>query len=348
MTNSKLTAPRRAAALLALSVAVSACGNGGGTEGEGEDGAFPTRDVRLTVPYSPGGGYDTQARVIAPCLEKYLPGNPTVIVDNRPGAEGLQALQQAYNAEPDGHTLVQVGLSGAIIQQFVNPDRVKYDVGEMSWVGQYQRDVRALGVDPSLNIESWDDLAALAKERPIRFGGTGEGSPPSTEALAVSEVLDLPATVIQYEGSNEILGAFIRNEVDAVVLNYTSLLRWQQDEEVEILLVLDEERNAGIPDVKTATEAGVPEDDFSRLMNLPLIGTARAFAAPPGTPEEQLQILRDAFSDCMQDDDFVAYTKEPTSEVIYGPMSGEEFDEFVDEQTQEVADNLDVITRLYS
>jgi tripartite-type tricarboxylate transporter receptor subunit TctC len=336
----------RLAATVGLSLIMSGCAGVGGDGDEGAAG-FPSRDIRLTVPFTAGGGFDAQARVIAPCLGRHLPGEPTVIVENKPGAEGLQALQQAWDAKPDGHTLVQVPLSGAVIQQFVNPDRIRYDVREMEWIGQYQQDARAVAVDPSLNVESWDDLTSLAEKRPIRFAGTGRGTSASTEASAFSEVLDLPAEVIEYEGSNEILGGFIRDEVDATIINYTSLMPWQQDGEVDILLLLEAERRDAIADVPTAVEAGVPEDDFDELMSLPIIGSARAFAAPPGTPEERVEILRNAFSDCMEDEEFIAYTESPATEIVYGPMSGEDFDGFVDEKAEVVQTNLDFIARLY-
>lgn len=333
---------RRSAALLGLTIAIASCGNTGSAGGD-----FPSGDVRLTVPFSAGGGFDAQARAIAPYLEENLPGSPTVIVDNQPGGDGLQAIQQAYGAEGDGHTLVQVGLSSAVIQQFVNPDLVRYDVSEFSWIGRYQQDVRGLAVDPALGIETWDDLVQLSQERPIRFGGAGAGSPPSSEAVAISEVLDFPAEVIEYPGSNEVLGAFVRDEVDAVVLNYTSLMPWQQDGDADILLLWSEERAERIPDAPTAVEAGVPQEDFDHLMSLPLIGTARAFAAPPGTPEEDVQILREAFDAAMKDEEFVAYADEPTSDVIHAPMAGEEFEEYVQTQMDAVEENLDLMSSLY-
>lgn len=332
---------RRAALLLAVVTAMAGCQNAGA------DDEFPTSDLRLTVPFSAGGGFDAQARAIAPYIERNLPGSPTIIVDNQPGGDGLQAIQQAYSAEGDGHTLVQVGLSSAIIQQFVNADLVRYDVSEFNWIGRYQQDVRGLAVDPSLGVETWDDFLELAEERPIRFGGSGAGSPPSAEAVAVSEVLDFPAEVIEYPGSNEILGAFIRDEVDAVMLNYTSLMPWHADGDAEILLLWTDEREQRIPDVPTAVEAGVPQEDFDHLMSLPLIGTARAFAAPPGTPQEHVDALREAFDAAMTDEEFVAYTEEPTADLIYAPMPGAEFEQFVQEQMAAVEENLDLISRLY-
>lgn len=338
---------RRAATLLGLTIFMSACGIADSLNGGGAAADFPTDDLRLTVPFSAGGGFDAQARAIAPYLEKHLPGSPTVIVDNQPGGDGLQAIQQVYSAEPDGHTLVQVGLSSAVIQQFVNPDLVRYDVSEFNWIGRYQQDIRGLAVDPALGIESWDDLMALAQERPIRFGGAGAGSPPSSEAVAISQLLDFPSEVIEYPGSNEVLGAFIRDEADAVVLNYTSLVPWQEAGDADILLLWSEERVKRIPDVPTAVEAGVPQEDFDRLMGLPLIGTARAFAAPPGTPEEHVEILREAFAAAMEDQEFVAYTEEPNTDLIYAPMGGEEFAKQVRKQMSAVEENLDLISELY-
>ena len=332
---------RRAALLLAVATAMAGCQNAGA------DDEFPTEDLRLTVPFTAGGGFDAQARAIAPYIEKNLDGSPTIIVDNQPGGDGLQAIQQVYGEEGDGHTLVQVGLASAIIQQYVNPDLVRYDVSEFSWIGRYQQDVRGLAVDPALGIETWDDFLALAEERPIRFGGSGAGSPPSAEAVAISEVLDFPAEVIEYPGSNEVLGAFIRDEVDAVMLNYTSLMPWQADGDADILLLWADEREQRVPDVPTAVEAGVPQEDYDHLMSLPLIGTARALAAPPGTPEEHVEALREAFDAAMQDEEFVSYTEEPTADIIYAPMPGDEFEQFVQDQMTAVEENLDLMSRLY-
>lgn len=306
---------------------------------------YPTQDVRLVVPFGAGGGYDTQARIIAPHLERHLPNDVNVVVDNVPGADGIQGPQQVFNADPDGYQILQAGVNSLLIVQVLNPDLVTYDMTEFSYIGQYQRDLRGVGLANELDVESWDELVAMSEEEPLRAGGTGAGSPPTTEVIALSELTGLQIEIIDYEGSAELQAAFARGELDIAVVNYTSILRWQDDGDAQLWMVIADERGDYAPDTPTAVERGMDQDLFDTITQLPVIGQPRMFMAPPGTPDDVLQVLRDAFWAVMEDPEYLAEVEE--RQEIYVPLDGEASAEVVQQIADRISEEMELIEELY-
>jgi tripartite-type tricarboxylate transporter receptor subunit TctC len=324
-------------------------GDDGGDDGASDDGEaatdFPTEDVRVVVPFSPGGGYDTQARIIAPYLQKHLPNDVNVVVDNVPGGDGIQGPQQVFNADPDGHLILQAGVNSLLIAQFLNPDVITFDMTEFEWIGQYQRDLRGIAISNDMDVESWDDLMAMAAEEPLRTGGNGAGAPPTTEAIALSELAGFDINIIDYDGSSGIQAAFARGELDMAIVNYTSILRWVDEGDARLFAVISNERGEFAPDTPTVVEAGMDQALLDRILELPVIGQPRMFAAPPGTPEPILTVLRDAFQAAMEDPEYIAELQELGE--IYDPLFGEEAAAVVDRTAASIEEEADLINQLY-
>lgn len=319
-------------------------GDDAGDEGEAATD-FPTEDVRLVVPFSPGGGYDTQARIIAPYLEKHLPNDVNVVVDNIPGGDGIQGPQQVFNADPDGHLILQAGVNSLLIAQFLNPDVITFDMTEFEWIGQYQRDLRGIAISNDLDVETWDDLMALAEEAPLRTGGTGAGAPPTTEATALSQLAGFDINIIDYDGSSGVQAAFARGELDMAIVNYTSILRWVDEGDARLFAVISNQRGGFAPDTPTVVEAGMDQALLDRILELPVIGQPRMLAAPPGTPEPILTVLRDAFQAAMEDPEYIAQLEEQGE--IYDPLFGEDAAAVVDRTAASIEEEADLINELY-
>lgn len=335
--------------LVALVLMAAGCGQkpSGNTEGEGEAKGtdFPAKEIRIICPYSPGGGFDVQARGIAPFIEKHLPNNVPVLVENMDGAGGLLAAHSVWNSSPDGYTILQAQVSTFMVEQYLNPGEVSFKMDEFRWVGQYQKDIRAFAVRPDMSIESWDDLVEYANSKGLLVGTAGLGSPPFKEAQLIAQLSGLKFDYVHYPGSSDVQAGFARKEVDAINLNFNSLMQWEAEGDAKILFIWDDQRHEMIPDVPTALEFGVPEDLYNEIMSLPVIGTPRAFAAPPGTPDEVLEVLRKAFMDAMNDPEYKAWTK--SAKQIYGPIvPGDEFDKVIGTMDRAISENLELIKSL--
>lgn len=313
--------------------------------GDDEATDFPTEDVRLVVPFSAGGGYDTQARIIAPYLQKHLPNDVNVVVDNVPGGDGIQGPQQVFNADPDGHLILQAGVNSLLIAQFLDPDVITFDMTEFSWIGQYQRDLRGIAISNDMDVETWDDLMAMAEEAPLRTGGNGAGAPPTTEAIALSELAGFDINIIDYDGSSGIQAAFARGELDMAIVNYTSILRWVDEGDARLFVVISNDRGEFAPDTPTLVEAGMEQELLDRILELPVIGQPRMIGAPPNTPAPILAVLRDAFQAAMEDPEYIAELQELGE--IYDPLFGDEAAEVVNRTAASIDEEADLINQLF-
>lgn len=304
---------------------------------------YPKRNIVIIVPYSPGGGFDTQARGIAPYLEKHLPNKVNVIIKNMPGAGGLVAAHHVWGSKPDGYKIYQSVVAGALISQYLNPKEVSYRMEKFEWIGQYQKDIRAVAVNPKLPIHNWKDLLEFSKKQPVLFGTPGLGSAPYKESKLISKITGIPIDLVNYPGSSACQAGMARGEIQAINLNFNSLMRWGDD--CRIIFIWDDERHPMIPDIPTAVEAGFPKDAYRKIMDLPVIGTPRAFAVAPGTPQEILTVLRKAFMQAMNDPGYKAWIKK--AKQIYGPIvSGENFTGKIQEMNQNARDNIQLIKSL--
>jgi tripartite-type tricarboxylate transporter receptor subunit TctC len=307
--------------------------------------AYPRRSISIIVPFSPGGGYDTQARGIASFMKNYFPKKTNVIIRNMPGAGALVATHHVWNSKPNGYKILQSVVSPTLVEQHLSPKEVSFKMSEFEWVGQYQKDVRAMAIHPKLQFKNWNDVVEHAKKKPMLYGGGGLASSPSKEARLISLITKLPIDIANYPGSSGIQAGMARGEVEAVQLNFNSLLRWGDD--CKILFIWEDQRHSMIPHIPTALEFGVPENEYRRIMELPVLGTPRALALPPETPPEIVKIVRNAFMQVMKDDKYKAWLKKARQ--IYGPVvPGEDFVKEINKMNQNVKKNLELLKKLSS
>lgn len=311
--------------VLLLVVSLTACGGtkveSGQSEQNQQETSFPTKDIKIVVMQSAGGGFDNQIRGIVPYLSKHL-DNTTVVVENMPGGGGTVAANTGWAAKPDGHTLLYVGVAPLLMEQYVHPDRANYKMTEFEWIGQFSKDIRALAVRADLPYKTWDDLVKACKEKPLVFASAGASSPPAIEGALLDQYSDLNFEFIHYPGSSDARAGFARKEAEVTILTYSSLIKWVEGGDANFICVFSDDRQPGIQGVPIAVEAGMPKEQYEKFVNNPAVGTIRAIAAPPGTPAETVDILRKAFSQAGNDIDFLAWV-EKTGE-LWIPLDGEE------------------------
>lgn len=237
---------------------------------------YPTKPVRLVVPFAPGGGTDLVARAIAQRLTEAL--GQTVIVDNRAGAGGVIGAEYVARAAPDGYTLL-MGTPGGMT---INPNlRVKspYDVArDFAPISLATISPFILSVHPSLPAKSVKELVALVRSKPgqLNYGSSGQGSVAhlATEqfkALAKVDIVHVP-----YKGSSLAVTSFIAGQLEVLFENQPTILPHIQSGRVRPLAVGTVTRSELLPQLPTMREAGVPEYECS---------TAFGVMAPARTPD---------------------------------------------------------------
>src|SRR5262245_50849444 len=174
---------------------------------------FDGKTVTYIVATDPGGGYDTNGRLVAEYMQKHLPGS-TFVVQNMPGAGHLIGTNYIYASEPDGLTFGTFN-TGLIYGQLSSDPNIKFDLTKMSWIGKVASDPRVIIVTKESGIESFAQLQAL--QQPIKFATAGKGSASMIEATMFVNALKLPIQVVSGYNGNEDQLAMMRGEVQGVI-----------------------------------------------------------------------------------------------------------------------------------
>ena len=194
-----------AAALVALSAGAASAQSGAEF--------FNGKTITYIVATDPGGGYDTNGRLVAEYMQKYLPGS-TFVVQNMPGAGHLIGANYIYGSEPDGLTMGTVN-TGLIYGQLAGDPGAKFDLAKMSWIGKVSSDPRTFTVSTSSGIESFEQLRDSKEE--VNFAAAGRGSAATVETAMLAKTMKLPIKIIDGYGGNEDQLAMMRGEVKGVI-----------------------------------------------------------------------------------------------------------------------------------
>jgi tripartite-type tricarboxylate transporter receptor subunit TctC len=292
------------AAVVALAAACSTR-----PEAAGTDARFQGQILRIVVGRSPGGTYDLYARAMAQYFGRYVPGHPTVVVENMPGAGGLLALKYlARQARPDGLTIGQVGLPGTLAN-VTDDAETQADAAKFHALGSPADDVPVC----VFSRESGIDLNAWRTRhlRP-RLGVTSYGTSSQINTALMSAALQLPArVVVGYKGTAEIRQAIASRELDGACVGVDAYFAsFEPKDDYVVALQLGGGATSdldGVPSLSTlVTDArGRELLDVSRLIGR----ISRYYAVPPGTSPEIVEILRHAFDATMRDPEFLRVAK---------------------------------------
>ena len=262
---------------------------------------YKGKTVRIVVGYSPGGGFDTFSRLIGRYLGKHIPGKPTILVMNMPGAGSLVAANRVYAMQPgDGLTIVAFNF-GLIPQAVTGDSTVTFDPRKYVWLGDPAVGSlpEVLWVRRDLPIRTLEDLKNSKK--PMALGLTGIGSP-STAASQFLRHLGYPLNIILgYRGTANVMAALERKELDGRFMAQETMQggygRYVKSGLVRPILSLGKDpRVKPIPGIATFETLELSADQ--KRMAKFLVETwklLRLFAVPPGTPSDRVQILRRAF-----------------------------------------------------
>jgi tripartite-type tricarboxylate transporter receptor subunit TctC len=265
-----------------------------------------------------GGSLEIAARIAARHLGKHLPGNPNVIVQNMTGAAHLVATNHVYNvAKADGLTLLAANPNVGIAQ-LTKVEAARFDVRRFQWLGSTGADGVALSIRSDLPYKSWDELKK--SDRELVVGTTGPGSNAHDFPLLLKEFAGAKFKLVSgYPANADILLAVERKEVD-VWAAFATTIKLAADRGAVRPIVRGRVAIAGFEHLP------VDEDLATSALGKAIMGIraapqaiGRAFAAPPGTPADRLNMLREAFAKAVKDSEFVAEAKKARIEVGYIP-----------------------------
>jgi tripartite-type tricarboxylate transporter receptor subunit TctC len=238
--------------------------------------AWPSRTVTIVVPYTPGTGADTIARLLSPQLADRL--KVAVVVDNKPGASGAIGTEFVAKSPPDGYTALFIATSHGTLPALKH--HLPYDpVKSFTPVALAATSALALVVNPELTVATFADFVALAKKQPgkLYYSSPGSGSPQhlTMELIKLETGIDL--VHVPYKGSAGAARDLIGGHVQATVAALQTMAPFVKSGKLKMLAVLSEERSPAFPDVPTMKELGHP--------NL-VVDTWYGVFAPAGTPPD--------------------------------------------------------------
>lgn len=321
---------RWAAALLAAIVALAAPQ----ARADAVADFYKGKQITLIVSYGPGGGYDVYARTLARHMSKYIPGNPSIIIQNMPGAGSLRGANFIYNAAPKDGTAFgtfarNIPLIGLLQKTNQN---VQFDPMKYTWIGSsasFADDAYLLMVRKDAPVKSVEE-ARKPGGPPIVLGTTAEGASSDAIGVVLREMLGFNIKQVPgYTDGAALNLAFERGEIEARNVGYSSIKPnkpdWVKPGGLGNILVVfgRSTRHADFPNAPTARELAKNDKDrrLIEILEIPY-QLSRPFAAPPGVPEDRAKALVKAFMETHKDPGYLEEAKKANFEV--SPIDGAE------------------------
>ena len=293
---------------------------------------YKGKQIRFVIRSEPGGGYDIYSRLIGSHIVRHIPGNPTFIPQNMPGAGGLQAANYVGDIAPrDGTILTMVSQALPFDQTLGFTPQFKADLSKFGWIGNLGDSNLLTYVWHASPTKSMDD----ARRRETTLGGSGAGSVTTWLPLVYNNVLGTKFKVINgYKGANDVRLAMERGEVDGYAANPWSSLRSANPELVKerkltILVQIGVEKEKDLPNVPLLPDLASNNEQRAVLDFITMaFAVGRPISTTPGVPPERLAALRKAFNDTVVDPEFIKAAAKVGAEIK--PVYGEELQKLMD------------------
>jgi tripartite-type tricarboxylate transporter receptor subunit TctC len=295
---------RWVAFLAVLAFAASAVA--GGARADEVADFYRGKIIRVVVGFGPGGGYDVYARLLGRYLGKYIPGAPSIVVQNMPGGGGLRAANFMYAAAPrDGTTIGTFSRDMPLLPLLGTNTSVQFDPRKFTWIGSsssFVDDAYVLIVRADSPVVSIDEARRPGGPMLV-FGGSGEGAPGSDVPLILRDTLGINLKVVNgYPDSSAIFLAMERSEVNGRTVDLSTLRTFRSDwlrpgGGMRVLVQFARTtRHPALPEVPTARELATGDDALALIdLTEQPYAMARPFMAPPEVPPDRAAALRSAF-----------------------------------------------------
>ena len=284
---------------------------------------YKGKKIKLIVSSSPGGGYDSYSRVLASHMKKFVPGKPSIVVQNMPGAGGVRAANYLYNVAPkDGTVFANIQRTVPFLQIF-GKKGPKFVAAKFNWIGSLNNEVTICSAWKTSKVKTFDDL----KKYPLITGGSGPNDTETVPAL-LNNTLGTKFKIISgYPSSTAITLAMERGEVEALCSSYSSLRArnadWFKNDKINILVQASTRKHPDLPNVPLALDLA-PDKTTRDMMALndARLEIGRPYLAPPGVPASRVAALRNAFDKTVTDKTFVKAVRDQKRTLA--PVSGKD------------------------
>jgi tripartite-type tricarboxylate transporter receptor subunit TctC len=294
---------------------------------------YKDKTIRIVVGFTAGGGFDAYSRAIARHMPRHIPGQPTIIVENMPGAGSLISANYLYKvARPDGLTIGHF-IGGLLLGQVLGQKGVEFDARKFEYLGAPTSEhpvcvlTRASGVT---SLDRW-----FAAPAPVKIGGVATGSSnPDNIVRSIKAAIGLPIQLVTgYKGTAEIRLASEGGELAGSCWGWGSVrATWRKGldaGEVQVVLQITPKPHADLPNVPLAISYA-RTDEARRILETAVHNDSvlvRNYTMPPGTPKDRVQLIRQAFQATLRDPAFLAEAEKARLEIA--PISGEEIERTV-------------------
>jgi len=285
---------------------------------------YKGKTLDLYVGYSAGGGYDVYARALARHMGRFIPGNPTIVPKNMPGAGSLVLANWLYNVAPkDGSAFGMIG-RGTAFDPLLGSTKAQFDAAKFNWIGSMNDEVSVCVAWSTSGIAKLEDVT----QKQLTVGGTGPAADTDQFPKVLNATIHTKFKIIPgYPGGNDIDLAMERGEVmgrcgwswSSVVATHKS---WVDEKKINILVQLSLTKHADLPDVPLVMDFA-KTDEERRIFKLVFARQpmGRPFLAPPGVPADRTATLRKGFMNTMKDPGFLAEAEKMRLEI--NPVSGD-------------------------
>ena len=308
---------------------------------------YKGKTIDLIIGYPTGGSNDVYARLLSTHLGKHIPGNPSVVPRNMPGAGSFLAANHMTSVAAKDGTSIAICAPTIALDEKLGTQGVRFKTAQMNWIGR---------ISPLINVVMiWKTSAvktvADAQKTEVTLAGTGVGSTVSIYPTVMNNMFGTKYKLIMgYKGSSEAMLALERGEVAGHSTAWEALKTahpsWKPDGDVTIPVQFAIKPHPELPDVPTAMEfARTPDEKrvLEAILNATEVGTA--FFTTPGAPAERVTLLRRAFDATMQDPDFKADVEK--MRVSLAPMKGEDLQKLVAQVSDLPADVTEMVRKVY-
>jgi tripartite-type tricarboxylate transporter receptor subunit TctC len=287
---------------------------------------YAGKTIELLIGAPPGGGYDIYGRVVARHITRHIPGNPTIVPKNMPGAGSARAAGFIANIAPKDGTVIANIMPGAVIGPVLDPKAKKlFEPTKVMYIGNVNNGVRVCVSGKHSKIKTFDD----ARKMKAKFGAGAKNDSTHDYGYMHRKLTGAKWDLVTgYKGTRDLTVALERGEIDGFCgFDWASLKSqkpdWVRDKVVNVLIQdaiesLDELNKLGVPHIMKY----VKDDTTRKVVELILSQQVfhRSFIAPPGTTPANLAILRKAFDETMKDPQFLAEAKKLRIDVA--PLTG--------------------------
>ena len=290
---------------------------------------FRGKTITVITSTGAGGTYDISARAIARFMPKYLPGNPTMVVQNMPGGGNVLATNFLYNVAPKDGTAMATLHNAIPLHQVLDGKGVRYDARRFNWLGSLGPENSAIIAWATSGVKTFKDL----QTREVILGGTGAGSGIVIFPTIMNNIMGTKFRIVMgYKSADEVNIAMERGEVESRSSGLASIfsqnLDWLEGKKIVFLAQVGTKRDKRLPDVPLLQEFATTEEQrqILLLMTSPT-ALGKPFAAPPDMPADRIALMRKAFSSTMADKGFLDEMAQRKIEI--DPMSAEEVTQIV-------------------